>query len=131
MRNVLLFIGYLWAFPVTLFGYLLAAVGGVDFWGTKDFVTTFVVRPGLLMRAMDRYGIGGLTIGCVVFYREDWYVIYPEIVNHELTHVRQAMFVGPLYPLVYGVAALFGYDVNPFERQARRAEKEGVLNIWE
>lgn len=140
LHKIAMTLGWIWAFPVTLFGLLFAAGGGVDLWGTSDFTLVFVAKKdGLMMKFFEKYGFGGLTVGTVIFLRESWYVLHPEIMNHEGTHARQAMALGALFPLAYYGSSLAmaivgkkAYDDNPFEKHANLSEAAGrVLNLWE
>ncbi len=139
-RNFALFLGWLWALPVSIVGYIFAAGGGVDLWGTSDFTLTFIAKKdGLMFKWFERAGMGGLTVGTVIFLRESWYVLHPEIMNHEGTHVRQTMLLGVLFPFAYYGSSLVVwmagkniYEDNPFEVHARKSEPAGrVLNLWE
>lgn len=73
--------------------------------------------------------MAGMALGHVIIVQR--HHVSPRLLAHELAHVRQAAWWGPLFPLAYGAASLWawlrGQDMywnNVFEEAARRAEKE-------
>ncbi|MGD0463307.1 MAG: hypothetical protein ABSB74_12555 [Tepidisphaeraceae bacterium] len=121
---------YLWAFPVTALGLLVAAIavlsGGearvVDgvlevCGGATDFYLRRIV--GLVMRG----GASAMTLGHVVLARNSELLLITRA--HERVHVRQCERWGPLFIPAYLFASLWAwvtgrrpYKDNFFERQA-------------
>jgi hypothetical protein len=121
---------YLWAFPITALGLLVAAMvalGGGEMrvvdgvlevsGGAADFCLRRIV--GLVLRG----GASAMTLGHVVLGRS------PELLlstrAHERVHVRQCEKWGPLFIPAYVFASLWAwvtgrrpYRDNFFERQA-------------
>jgi hypothetical protein len=126
-------IGVLWAFPLTLFGLLIA----LPTWfrhGNLHLIQT--PTPALLASGpladylLQRHPFGpmcAMAIGHVVIAEKR--SLTPQILTHELAHVRQAAQWGIIFPFAYlaasGWAALRGQDAywhNIFEVAARKAE---------
>jgi len=96
-------LGYLWAFPVTCVGLLLAllavATGGsmrlrggiIEVWGG---LTGRLLRGG-----RGIHGGAAATLGHVVLARDA--DCMRRSLSHELHHVRQLERWGPLLPLIY------------------------------
>lgn len=106
---------YLWALPGTLVGLLLGATtlapprirdGALAFEGARGF--------GALHR---RLGFAAITLGHVVIANRP---LEDDLWRHELVHVRQWEFLGPLMLVAYPLASLRGYRRNPFEVAARK-----------
>jgi hypothetical protein len=131
--NPLRILGAAWALPWTLLGLLLALVtrSRLD----RRTGTTLIVSMSVLtedaLRALGRLfgatAFVGWTCGDVVFLRSD--LLQDErLIRHELRHVQQMHWFGPLFPLVYCAASLVAvargghiYRDNRFEIDARRA----------
>jgi hypothetical protein len=65
-----------------------------------------------------------ITIGDSIIVHHDARLT-PRILRHELEHVRQWQDRGVLFPVCYALNAIrYGYDLNPYEIDARRAERE-------
>jgi hypothetical protein len=121
---------YLWAFPITALGLLVAAIvalsGGearvVDgvlevCGGAADFCLRRIV--GLVLRG----GASAMTLGHVVLARTPDLLLITRA--HERVHVRQCERWGPLFIPAYLCASLWAwmtgrrpYKDNFFERQA-------------
>jgi len=121
---------YLWAFPTTLCGLLLATVailtGGQArvvqgvlevSGGATDFCLRRIV--GLILRG----GASAMTLGHVVLARDPDLLLITRA--HERVHVRQCETWGPLFIPAYVVASAWAwatgrraYKDNFFERQA-------------
>lgn len=127
-------LGILWALPLTLFGLLFALP--VLLWrGRVHLVCT--TTPALMISGpvadymLDRHPFGpmcAMAIGHLVIAEKRG--LTPQVLTHELAHVRQAACWGILFPLVYLAASawavLHGQDAywhNVFEVAARQAEK--------
>jgi hypothetical protein len=127
-------LGILWALPLTLFGVILALP--ILLWRGKVHVVG-TPTPALMISGpvadymLDRHPFGAMcamAIGHVVIAEKRG--LTPQVLTHELAHVRQAACWGILFPIVYlaasAWAALHGQDAywhNVFEVAARRAEK--------
>jgi hypothetical protein len=71
---------------------------------------------------MSRFDRSAMTVGLVILAGEP---ATGTLLTHELHHVRQYRYWGPLFiPLYFLLAIPFGYRRNPFERAARRAAGE-------
>jgi hypothetical protein len=121
---------YMWAFPITALGLLLAAIvmisgGEVRIvegvlevcGGATDFCLRRIV--GLLLRG----GASAMTLGHVVLARDSDLLLITRA--HERVHVRQCERWGPLFIPAYVIASLWAwvtgrrpYKDNFFERQA-------------
>jgi hypothetical protein len=126
-------VGVLWAFPLTLFGLLIA----LPTWfrhGNLHLIQT--PTPALLASGpladylLQRHPFGpmcAMAIGHVVIAEKR--SLTPQILTHELAHVRQAAQWGIIFPFAYlaasAWAAVRGQDAywhNIFEVAARKAE---------
>jgi len=107
--------GLLWALPVTLAGILVALLS-LSSWGLKDGMIVCRGNRGLAWLFLGRGGFAGMTLGRVVL------VVRPlsrALWMHEMEHARQAERWGLLFLPAYLVRHLrYGYDGNPFERDA-------------
>lgn len=127
-------LGIAWALPLTLLGILLT-VPTLALRGRLHFVQE--PTPALLVQgafadfllAHHPFGpMWAMAIGHVVIAEQRG--LTPQILTHELAHVRQAACWGILFPFVYlgasAWAALRGRDAywhNRFEVAAREAER--------
>jgi hypothetical protein len=127
-------LGIVWALPLTLFGMMLALP--IILWrGRVHLVRT--TTPALMISGpvadymLDRHPFGpmcAMAVGHVVIAEKRG--LTPQVLTHELEHVRQAACWGILFPVAYlaasAWAAWHGQDAywhNVFEVAARRAEK--------
>lgn len=127
-------IGIVWALPLTLVGVILALP--ILMWrGKAHLVCTST--PALMVSGpigdymLDHHPFGpmcAMAIGHIVIAEKRG--LTPQVLTHELAHVRQAACWGILFPVVYLAASawevLHGRDAywhNVFEVAARRAEK--------
>lgn len=117
-------LGWLWSLPTTLIGLLVACVGARPYlmrrggwiWTARPWLEAF----------MHSQGIGGVTLGTVIVL-QPWEVRNVDVVIHELTHVKQAMILGPLFLPAYLLGFVLGgfsYERNPFEVAAFKAAGE-------
>ena len=106
---------YVWAAPLTAAGLLIGAVSGTAP-RLHDGVLLFANATGLAGRMLRWRGFSAATLGHVIIADGE---PSARLLAHELTHVRQAERLGPLFAPLY-VAALvrYGYRQNPFERAA-------------
>jgi hypothetical protein len=127
-------LGIVWALPLTLFGMLLALP--ILLWRGKVHVVR-TTAPALIISGpvadymLDRHPFGpmcAMAVGHVVIAEQRG--LTPQVLTHELAHVRQAACWGILFPIAYLAASawavLHGRDAywhNAFEVAARRAEK--------
>ena len=100
--------GYLWAFPVTIIGLLLALLASAS-GGSMRLRSGVVEAYGGAVRSLlrgDRFHSGGaaMTFGHVILARDAECLMRSR--SHELTHVRQFERWGPLlFPVYWLVAA--------------------------
>jgi hypothetical protein len=127
-------LGIMWALPLTLFGLLLAGPVMLRH-GRMHLVhspTPALVASGPVADyLLEHHPFGpmcAMAIGHIVIAEKRG--LTPQVLTHELAHVRQAAQWGFLFPLAYlaasGWAALHGQDAywhNVFEVAARKAEK--------
>lgn len=135
-RYTLIAIGMIWAFPLTLFGLLVA----LPTWfrhGNLHLIqapTPAILASGPLADyLLQRHPFGpmcAMAIGHVVIAEKR--SLTPQILTHELAHVRQAAQWGIIFPFAYlaasAWAAMRGQDAywhNVFEVAARKAERHG------
>lgn len=72
------------------------------------------------MLARSRHPAAAVTLGRTIIVNPA-VRLTPQLLEHELTHVRQWR-ADPLFPLRYTVATLrYGYHDNPYEVEAREA----------
>lgn len=136
VRCVLTIVGILWNIPNTLINFLFH-VGPLWLIGTYAYVGRI---DNALFWALDKdhalntvknawKGWGGMALGNVVVLREHpskWNA--DKTIRHELAHVRQAMILGFLFPVLYIVIYValvlirdeFAYFDHSFEIAARR-----------
>jgi len=134
LGGFLTLLGIVWALPITLFGMLLS-VPVLAMRGHLTIVagpTPAVVVSGRLAdRMLARHPFGAMwamAIGHVVIVTQ--HGLTPQILSHELAHVRQAACWGIFFPIAYllasGWAVVRGKDAywhNVFEVAARKAER--------
>ncbi len=108
-----------WASPLTLVGFVLAAVSGRrPRWSAEHgcFVVEGVRGPSAV--ALRSVGASANTVGHVILSCQD--DTSPSLLAHEAVHVRQGERFGPLlFPLYVWLGARYGYRDHPLERAAR------------
>jgi hypothetical protein len=114
MKRLLFFLGYIWSLPVTVIGLLAALVA----W-TKPVTTyrgTWVLQAkpgGIAYWFLKRFGKTAYTWGAIVTVapvQQYWPPeFYFRLLNHERRHMVQAMWFGPLMPLVYVVCSVWAW----------------------
>jgi hypothetical protein len=127
-------LGIVWALPLTLFGVVLALP--VLLWRGKVHLvhapTPALVASGPIADyLLEHHPFGpmcAMAIGHILLAERRG--LTPQVLTHELAHVRQAAQWGFIFPLAYlaasGWAVLHGQDAywhNVFEVAARKAEK--------
>lgn len=107
--------GYAWAAPLTAAGLLLGALSGSRPRLHKGALV-FADAGGLAGRMLRWRGFTAATLGhAIVALGEP----SASLLDHELTHVRQAERFGPFFaPLYLAALVRYGYRHNPFERAA-------------
>ena len=130
---VLRFIGYLWALPLTIFGFILATGGRSAFLNSDDEWCFHYValEGGLMMKFFSTFDFGAFTCGAVICYRDKSLQNNKHLVRHEKEHFYQCRRWGLLQPIIYythsGILLLQGrnpYWDNLFEVAARESEKD-------
>ena len=133
-------LGYVWASPVTLLGLSYALTFELMGWyrwhGTIEdaliWSTDESEMPKWLVKLWSSWA--GHAIGNVVIAGET-YTSDPNVLIHEMTHVRQYMMLGIFHPILYSlsyIAIKFGcvdahpYFDNPFEIDARRQSGQTI-----
>lgn len=127
-------LGILWALPLTLFGVVLALP---ILLGRGKVRLVRMPTPALMISGpvadymLNRHPFGAMcamAIGHVVIAEKRG--LTPQVLTHELAHVRQAACWGILFPIAYLAASawavLHGQDAywhNVFEIAARQAER--------
>jgi len=120
-------LGWLWVIPVAIPIWLFYLL---PLWGL-GFIRFDCSAPwrAIVFRAVSSpqwwvhlwSGWGGHALPFAIVLR--WFTS-DETVRHELRHTDQWLWLGPLFPPVYGVLRLFcGYIDNPLERDARAHEQ--------
>ena len=130
-RTLVWILGSLWALPMTSAGLFVALFVLLDrgrVHGIRGGAVEFVARAGgLFARAFFvPFGVSAFTWGQVIIGRNAPLLDDPEIHRHERVHVRQAMQLGPFFPICYLTAGLLAwlaggrwYWDNVFEAAAR------------
>lgn len=126
--------GIVWAFPLTFFGLLLALpilLGRGRLCVVRASTPALLVSGRVADAILERHPFGAMcamAIGHVVI--ADRRSLTPQILTHELEHVRQAALWGGLFPFAYFAASLWAvlhgrdaYWSNVFEEAARKAER--------
>lgn len=109
-------LAYAWASPVTLAGVLVGLTGGSRP-AVRDGVLLFAGARGPIGWLLRRRGFTATALGHAVVARGE---PSPELLAHELAHVRQAERLGVLFGPVYvGLLARYGYRDHPLELAAR------------
>ncbi len=118
-------LGYIWAAPCTLVGFVLSLFMvpvGWPLWSRG----TLVIRANRILPPMAV----AQTWGWLVIYRPGAEV---SAWRHEQAHVRQYMILGPLFFPAYGLASFVSwmkgtgwYKGNWFEVDARRRARWGT-----
>lgn len=112
--------------PNTLIG-LLGAIGGVQQRGGTEGIFEFA--GGWLIGLLHRCGWAtAITLGDVILYADA--VLIPRLHDHEMVHIRQGRYWGPLFLPLYILESLYqwiktgdGYHQNRFEVEAYRKHK--------
>jgi hypothetical protein len=127
-------LGIVWALPLTLFGMLLALPvllrrGKVHL--VHSPTPALVASGPVADYLLEHHPFGpmcAMAIGHIVIAERRG--LTPQVLTHELAHVRQAAQWGFIFPLAYlaasGWAVLHGQDAywhNIFEIAARKAER--------
>ena len=109
----------LWAGPNSLVGLVLA-----PFFRRRSFTRGVLLAEGAEWPRRLRWRYSAITFGHVVLSVKD--PIRQDVLEHELVHVRQYEWLGPLFLPVYVVASLVAllrgrhpYRDNAFEAHAR------------
>lgn len=121
------FLGYLWAFPMTLVGLFLGLAALFSGGSAKCRDGVLEVSGGIMSRLLrgNRLSRGGaaMTLGHVILARDAECLERSRL--HELHHVRQferwGLFLLPAYWIIGAWLRLRGYDPyldNPFEPPA-------------
>lgn len=134
LQVLIMLLGIFWALPLTLFGILMALPALL--WRGK-LCLVHAPTPALLISGpaadylLDHHPFGAMSamaIGHIII--ADRRSLTPQILSHELAHVRQATQWGIVFPLAYlaasGWAVMRGQDAywnNVFEIAARKAER--------
>src|SRR3569832_453899 len=134
LRVIGMLLVILWALPLTLFGSLMSAPAVL--WRGK-LCLVHAPTPALLISGpladflLERHPFGAMSamaIGHIVI--ADRRSLTPQILTHELAHVRQAAYWGSQIPLAYLAASIWavlrGQDAywhNILEVAARKAER--------
>ena len=135
------YVGYIWAFPVTLFGaiyvLLFTLFGWYKFVGIRNVAFVFSVTdrsPRWLLNLWQ--GWYGHTVGnVIIMFSDDDTALSRHTLIHELEHTRQCMLLGPFQPILYGLFMLViwialpmisPYWMNPFEIAARKSANEKI-----
>lgn len=106
---------YLWAAPLTAAGLLVGAVSKTAP-RLHEGVLLFTDARGLAGQMLRWRGFKAATLGHVIVALDE---PSEQLLVHELTHVRQAERLGPLFaPLYLAGLVKYGYRHNPFERAA-------------
>lgn len=117
-------LAYLWAAPWTIVGLALAA-----FFSRRRVVAGVLVCEGAEWPRRLGWRYSAITFGHVILCVVD---ASPELLEHEMVHVRQYERWGPLFIPAYAVAALWArlrggsaYLNNTFEVAARGGRGSG------
>lgn len=134
MNNVLYILGYIWAFPVTVLGWVWSHLGGVEGnplirpHGHRVYVAT---KGGLNYRWFTKYKFAGYTLGAITVVCSHEWLKYRWLLEHEFRHTQQCFVFGifdlPLYALsslICWIKREDPYWDNVFEKDAVNAEKK-------
>lgn len=125
-------LGYLWALPQTLLGFILAAIYGVRLGSFKWHQGVLTCVAGKRKDGTTKiwFRPGAQTHGWLVIFADEWHrdPTWPPAVRlrvHEYVHVAQAFVGGPLYTLGWGINWLAAWVTNGFNW--RRAYESVLL----
>lgn len=133
MKTALAVLGWFWALPMTLIGFVIAVGGWATLHKRDDgWRFHFIAKPGgLSWRFFDKYGFAAYTCGAVIVYKVEAYTKIQRLVRHELEHYYQSTRWGVFHFLAYYVASVWAwangkdaYKDNAFEVAARAAETD-------
>lgn len=111
---------YAWAAPLTSVGLVMGALSRTRP-QIRHGVVLFTNAGGLGGGMLRWRGFSAATLGHVVIASRE---PTPQLLRHELVHVRQAERWGPLFvPLYLAGLARYGYRSNPLERAAYREDE--------
>lgn len=121
-------LGSIWAFPLTLAGFILARVTGSKYLRTEGGARLYVAGAWFQRAFFWRFNIAAFTWGQTIVVAGEFGIRWgAQTIRHELVHFRQAKRWGILLPFAYGIAALIAwanggspYADNYFEVQARK-----------
>lgn len=106
----------LWAAPMTLVGLIIGAGSGARP-RLRNGVILFAPARGLTGGVVRTRGYAASAFGHVIISLDD---PTPDLLAHELVHVRQAERFGAfMAPLYLALLARYGYRAHPMEMAAR------------
>lgn len=130
------FLGFVWALPITVFGFLYVWLLGAKWMGLEpqDWSLHYLCpENGRGQKFLHRFNIGAQTVGSLIVYAQ---VPGARMVKHERVHVRQCMKFGVFHMLFYWtlsvLAWMYGQDIyrgNDAEEEAR--DKAGEVPLAE
>lgn len=118
----------LWSLPYGIVGLAAAVLFAALGWGhpRASEGALDVAASGPIAQRLRSRGYAAFTLGWTIFYFGPGGADDERARRHERVHVRQALWFGPLMPVLYlAFLAATGYRRNPFERAAR-AGAEGA-----
>ncbi|MGI5837693.1 MAG: hypothetical protein ACOX87_14540 [Chloroflexota bacterium] len=125
-RSIRLLARYLWASPNTLLG-IAAAIASFSIPRRAGSILTCHSNRGFAHWFLTRRGYCAVTLGHVVLMTSQ---AKPDVLGHEMVHVRQEERWGPFYLPVYCLSMLITrlhgkdpYWDNPFEIEARLLDR--------
>lgn len=128
-RVIKLFALYLWASPNTLLG-LAAAIASLSLPKRAGSILTCRSSRGFAHWFLTRRGYCAVTLGHLVLMTNQ---AQPDVLGHEMVHVRQEERWGPLFLPVYCLSMLATrlrgkdpYWDNPFEVEARLCDSPSI-----
>lgn len=94
--------GYLWSLPHSLLGLLMSAIYWPRKWRWSD---------GCLEAISERIwgNPAGQSWGWIIYYSDEQIAAMTMIRVHERVHVKQAFWLGPLFPISYVLHFLWLY----------------------
>ena len=119
---------YLWAFPTTLVGLVIASIALLTGGSARVHTGVLEVHGGFAARFLKAMfalpgGAAAVTLGHVVIGRDQYCLDMTR--EHERVHVRQVERWGPLFLPAYAIASIVAkcrgldaYRGNRFEREA-------------
>jgi hypothetical protein len=137
MKKILLALGFIWALPLSIFGFALGVflimAGQIELkkWNSNFTITWDLTNDGWFhRRKFKRRGWVGYSCGCNIFVKDSLGSRHRRTMRHETCHCLQQFAWGVFFLVAYPMDSILiwifesdkhSYYDNHFERAARKA----------